>query len=81
MRKAAQKKFLWHVFIGLYTLVNEIELFVMIIFGLPLSDIRVSDSSCSVENAVMPIQLSPTLMTLKKMQSVVLIKEKENTIN
>ena len=60
---------------------NEIELFVMIIFGLPLSDIRVSDSSCSVKNAVMPIQLSPSLMTLKKMQSVVLIKEKENTIN
>jgi hypothetical protein len=61
--------------------VNEIELFVMIIFGLPLSDIRVSDSSCSVKNDVMPIQLSPTLMTLKKMQSVVLIKEKENAIN
>jgi len=64
----------------LYTLVNEIELFVMIIFCFRIK--RYSHvSSCSAENAVMPIQLSPILMTLKTMQPVVLNKEKQNIIN
>lgn len=69
IRKAVHKKFLWCLFVGLYTLVNETELFVMkyLVCTLPYKKY----------SRVRYIQLSATLMPLKKMQPAVLIKERK----